>query len=102
MKFHHHIKGLPLQGDLRNVNFEIDVMHNTIRCVADKVDFAYPDVSWLGIHAFDRILSRKQSYHRQLLEHLKSRLHSSPMNKAKQLWTAVDWNYSKVFDTIKY
>ncbi|CAG8829847.1 32774_t:CDS:2, partial [Racocetra persica] len=42
----------------------------------------------LGMHAFYRILSRKQSYHKRLLEYLKPKIFNSPMNKVKQLRTA--------------
>ncbi|XP_042506582.1 telomerase reverse transcriptase isoform X2 [Macadamia integrifolia] len=62
------------------------------------------EVEWLGLHAYIRVLNRKQSRHRELLSLLRSKLMMNVImdRTSAQLIYAIDDSHSSVFWKIKY
>eukprot|EP00898_Chlorokybus_atmophyticus_P005135 jgi/Chlat1/5622/Chrsp369S09002 len=113
MKFHCYVVLMPAA----NVDFLYAAIAQTVsylpRLVAQTVQAAqgkerwnrtvYKDTAWLGLRAFQRILTRKQSRHRQLLNMLDKQLGRKEYEThARRLAHVIADNRSSVFDKITY
>ena len=60
------------------------------------------EIKWLGLTAFDRVLTRKQTIYRELLLLLRSKLNMEANSRSSPLQYAVDDAHSSLLWKIKY
>ncbi|KAK7243572.1 hypothetical protein RIF29_38375 [Crotalaria pallida] len=120
MKFHCYIRDLSficklrtrycsdvIQRSLRYMHVLIKKRMRSMRLVSDVqpiLKLVKGEVVWLGFHAFIQVLKRKESYHKELLAVLRSRLLSNRIsgNVSPELKYAINAKNSSLLWDIKF